>query len=200
MLRLQNLPKDKRKLSHSESCLVERPLHSGQVAAGRLSPALATMVVYNFKKIETVPTASDFIDVILSKTCALTECPQDKRKAFGWDMRDWLGVDMEGESLGSYGSCGDGVMRVVLACTQSEYRTAGARAPSASPLLRLTRVTRPCLSSFSVHAQSTEDSHCGAPGVQHCAHPPVLHAQGQVHAHELSREAHADPHGFPSAR
>jgi len=26
------------------------------------------MVVYNFKKIETVPTASDFIDVILSKT------------------------------------------------------------------------------------------------------------------------------------
>ena len=26
------------------------------------------MVVYNFKKIETVPTAKDFIDVILSKT------------------------------------------------------------------------------------------------------------------------------------
>ena len=83
MLRLQNLPKDKRKLSHSESCLVERPLHSGQVAAGRLSPALATMVVYNFKKIETVPTASDFIDVILSKTCALTECPQGAKHSDG---------------------------------------------------------------------------------------------------------------------
>ena len=26
------------------------------------------MVVYNFKKIETVPTAADFIDVVLSKT------------------------------------------------------------------------------------------------------------------------------------
>jgi len=26
------------------------------------------MVVYNFKKIETVPTAKEFIDVILSKT------------------------------------------------------------------------------------------------------------------------------------
>jgi nucleolar GTP-binding protein len=26
------------------------------------------MVVYNFKKIEVVPTAKDFIDVVLSKT------------------------------------------------------------------------------------------------------------------------------------
>ncbi|KAJ2357212.1 hypothetical protein H4S01_006536, partial [Coemansia sp. RSA 2610] len=55
------------------------------------------------------------------------------------------------------------------------------------------------LSGHCAVQDAAQDADGGAPGVQDHADPAVLHAQGQVHAGLVRREAAADPRGVPGA-
>lgn len=45
-----------------------------------------------------------------------------------------------------------------------------------------------------------EDAHGDTQALPDPPHPPLLHAEGEVHAAELPRPAHADPHRLPQTR
>ncbi|MFM9006328.1 MAG: hypothetical protein ACKOSR_12640 [Flavobacteriales bacterium] len=53
------------------------------------------MVVYNFKKIAPVPTAKDFVDVVLSKTQRQTPTVIHKQYAIG-RIRSFLSIHFGG--------------------------------------------------------------------------------------------------------
>ena len=126
-------------------------------------------MVHNFKSMQSVPTAKDFIDIVLSKTQRGTPTVvHNGAQPFEVAV---VGACVASGRAAVWVGAGCGIQlcmpkqNAVAACA---LRCADLLSVRLAALLLLRRLGHP-------------------------AHPPVLHAQGEVHAAELARQADPDP-------